>query len=455
MFNNLRIDKNRTAIIENGVKYTYDDLEKYSLRITDNIKTRFLVLFMCDNSYDALAAYYGFINKKIVVMLVKTVNDMNYLQTIMNAYHPNYIYCPAEIQVDADWVSDFGSYRLYQLNNKSMKMFDELAVLLSTSGSTGSPRFVRLSYGNLVSNTEQIIDALKIVDHDRVITILPLYYTYGLSIVNTHLYQGASIVLNKYSVMSTKFWDLIREQSVTTFGGVPFTYEYICKRKIKLHEFPSIRYVTQAGGALAGNVLDYFLSKETGVPFIKMYGQVEGTARIAVMPWAFATRKHDSVGKVVKNGKVTIIKENGNVSDCANIKGEICYQGPNVMLGYSYNANDLIKEDECKGSIMTGDIGFLDEEGFLYIIGRKKRFVKVCGERISLDEIENNLKTMSCVCACKGEDNNIKVYLESGDPDTVIHYMVNRLNIQRMYFNIYSVKYLPRNEAGKIKYSSI
>lgn len=452
MFGSLIIDKHHAAVIDNGVIYTYNDLDEYSRQITDNIKARSLVLFICDNSYDALAAYYGFINKKIVVLLIKPLSD---LQTIIKAYNPNFIFCPAKMKLNTHLLRCFGSYCLYQFNDKSIKMYDELAILLSTSGSTGSPRCVRLSYSNLLCNTKQIIEALGITKNDRVITTLPFYYTYGLSIINTHLYQGATIIANRFSVMSKKFWEEVREQEVTTFGGVPFTYEYIYKSGVNLQDFPSIKYLTQAGGKLDSNVTNYLLEEAIGVPFIKMYGQVEATARITVTPREFIKEKRESVGVAVKKGKIKIVAENGTVVEEANKIGEIFYQGPNVMLGYASRLEDLKKGNECQGSIMTGDIGYLDKDDFLYILGRKSRFIKVCGERISLDEIEAGLKILGCICACKGEDNKIMVYLESGEIDRVTQYMVNKLKIQRMYFNVNLVSCLPRNEAGKIMYSSL
>ncbi|RYI97112.1 MAG: AMP-dependent synthetase, partial [Actinomycetales bacterium] len=209
----------------------------------------------------------------------------------------------------------------------------DLRLLLSTSGSTGSPKLVRLSRENLTSNAHAIADYLDLHGDDRAITSLPLHYCYGLSVLHSHLVRGAGVVLTDLSVVDECFWDLCRRARVTTLSGVPYTFELLHRSGFAEREPGSLRRVTQAGGRLRPEaVREYADTCATrGIDFFVMYGQTEATARMAYLPPALAAAHPDAAGIAIPGGHLRI----DSVPDQPADVGEVVYSGPNVMLGYA------------------------------------------------------------------------------------------------------------------------
>ena len=256
----------------------------------------------------------------------------------------------------------------------------DLALLMSTSGSTGSPRLVRLSAGNLAANTEQIRQALGIRADDCAALTLPLTYCYGLSVLHTHLAAGASVLLTEHSVVDECFWQAAADAGVTTFPGVPHTFDLLERSGFAERDLPRLRYVTQAGGRMDPERVRAFaeLGRRRGFGVCVMYGQCEATARIACLPPELATEHPDSVGVPVPGAEVRIED------------GEIVLHGPNVMLGYADGPADLAR-GRTVDRLRTGDLGEITDEGLLRVVGRRARFVKVLGHRIDLDALERRL----------------------------------------------------------------
>ena len=289
-------------------------------------------------------------------------------------------------------------------------------MLISTSGSTGSPKLVRQTYTNIEENTRSIIQYLGITDSERAITTLPMNYVYGLSVLNTHLYAGAALILTDLVCYSKKFWDLFRSQEATSFAGVPFMYEMLDKlRFTKKIEVPSLRYMTQAGGKLSPDlqkkVSEY--ARDTGRKFVVMYGASEATARMGYLPMEYALEKEGSMGIAIPGGRFALLGEDDQEFDEPDRVGEMIYYGPNVTLGYAQQRADLAKGDENHGRLVTGDMARRDADGFYYIVGRKKRFVKILGKRVNLDEMERLLKKNfdSIDIACAGADDRLGVFV--------------------------------------------
>ena len=224
---------------------------------------------------------------------------------------------------------------------------------------------------------------------------MPPSYTYGLSIINTHLYSGASIVVTNLRVIEKAFWKLFNEQEVTSFGGVPYFYDIL--RKLKFHEInlPKLKYFTQAGGPLNRELTEYYLdyAEDNKIRFFVMYGQVEATSRMTYLPYKMSRKKTGSIGVPISGGKICLQNDKSN----DDVKGELIYEGKNVSMGYAICGEDLAKDDENNGVLVTGDLAKRDKDGFYYIVGRKKRFIKLFGNRVNLDETERLIKNIKSI----------------------------------------------------------
>ncbi|GAA0438428.1 AMP-dependent acyl-CoA synthetase [Actinoplanes capillaceus] len=280
----------------------------------------------------------------------------------------------------------------------------DLALLLTTSGSTGDPKLVRLSRSAVLANAEQVAESLDVTSDDVAITTLPLFYSYGLSVLHSHLLRGATVVLDRTGIMRRDFWAAVDEHRVTSMAFVPSQYEMLRRLRFDPAKHPSVRTLTQAGGRLRTDLVSDFAGRmeAAGGRMFVMYGQTEAAPRMACLPPSHLAGKLGSVGRAMPGGAFT-------VED-----GEVVYRGPNVMMGYAETAADLARGDDQGGVLRTGDLGRLDDEGFLYLTGRLKRMGKVFGVRINLDDVERQFP----VAAVAGDDR-IHVFAEGLSADEV------------------------------------
>jgi acyl-CoA synthetase (AMP-forming)/AMP-acid ligase II len=269
------------------------------------------------------------------------------------------------------------------------ELHPDLALLLSTSGSTGSPKLVRLSHDNVVANARSIAEFLALRPTDRAITSLPIHYCYGLSVLNSHLEAGAAVVLTDLSVADSCFWDLAAAANVTTMAGVPYTYELMDASGFADRRLPSLRQLTQAGGRMdPERVVGYAeLGRLRGFELFVMYGQTEATARMAFLPPACAASRPGSIGIPIPGGDLHILPVAGETRPAV---GELVYSGPNVMMGYAHTADDLARGPELT-SLRTGDLARQADDGLWELVGRVSRYAKVFGLRIDLDDVERHL----------------------------------------------------------------
>ncbi len=258
--------------------------------------------------------------------------------------------------------------------------------------------------------------------------------------------------------MDKCFWTLFREQEATTFGGVPYIYEMLKKLRFARMDLPSLRYMTQAGGKLSKELAEEFseICVQKGIRLIVMYGQTEATARMAYLPWEYAQSKAGSIGIVIPGGALQLVDTDGSVIEEPEVAGELVYTGKNVTLGYAQNRFDLIKPDENHGVLYTGDMAKRDADGFYYIVGRKKRFLKLFGSRVNLDEVEGLLRQQGVECACTGVDDHMDIYVtDATQIDRVAAYIREHTSINYSGFQIHAIDAIPRNDAGKILYSAL
>ena len=448
-FSDLERFADRTALIaSDGHQYSYKWLLEYGDAVAQQAAPRSLVFLIGSNTPQCIAGYVGFIRRGVVPVLINHTVSQEMIDQLVDAYKPEYIFRP-----NAD-----GEYELSQLATRNSQLFPELGLILTTSGSTGSPKFVRLTYENLFSNAESIAEYLEITADDRPITTLPMTYSYGLSIINSHLISGASIILTDAPIIGKEFWTLFKEQNPTTFGGVPFVYDMLKKLRFSRMNCPSLKYITQAGGHLSAELVKEYedICKQKGIKFIVMYGQTEATARMAYMPWDKLEGRENSIGIAIPGGEFFLIDDEGAVIDEADVPGELCYRGPNVSLGYATCRDELAKGDDNGGVLHTGDVAKRDAEGFYYIVGRKKRFLKIFGNRVNLDEVQTLLLKRGIESACVGKDDAMKVYVVTGtDCNSVRLLLAELLHLNLSAFTVVNIDAIPRNDAGKILYSKL
>ena len=438
--------KNIALINELNEPVTYQQLnnaiESFIERLPDY---QILVFLKVQNSYKSIVGYLACLRSKNPFLLIDAKIENSFLTQLIETYAPNYL---------------LEELTLKQLNTDQNRFPTDLAMLLSTSGSTGSPKLVRLSHENITSNTQAIVEYLGIGETDCTITTLPMSYSYGLSIINTHLHAGASIVLNDQSLLAQKFWEKVKTHHVVTIAGVPFSYQLLKKLNYTRFDTSSIRYLTQAGGKLDTETLGYFYQacKALGQQFIVIYGQTEASPRISYVPADMAGDKLNSIGIAIPNGRLFLSDSHGTEITSPFVEGELTYVGANVMLGYAENALDLQKGDQQKSLLATGDIGHFDEDGFFYITGRTKRFIKLYGIRMSLDEIDNWLAKNNIKAVTVGQDDLLTIFHESTSQN-----MVNetRKKIAKTFkINISCIKVIvidkvPRINGGKIDYKTL
>lgn len=449
---------------EYGNSLMYFELEQETQKLAAVIDDRCLVFCLCENSIGSIIGYTACINHNIVPAMLNAHLEKELLDNLLETYKPKFIWLPdeqiAEFEEMAVVYSAWG-YSLV-LTNYGIKcdLHPELALLLTTSGSTGSPKFVRQSYKNITANTESIIEYLALDDTEKAITTLPMNYTYGLSIINTHLMAGATLLLTDKGLMQKEFWNFFKTEGATSFGGVPYTYEMLDKLRFSRMQLPSLRYMTQAGGKLIPELHKKFAeyAMASGKKFIVMYGQCEATARMGYLPPEKAVEKCGSMGVVIPRGKFTLIDADGNEITRANTSGELVYQGDNVTLGYAESMEDLSKGDERHGILYTGDMAQFDEDGYFYIVGRKKRFLKIYGNRVNLDEIDRLIKGKfdSIDCASAGTDDHMYIFVTDVEiAKSVKDFVVEKTRLNPAAFKTIIIDEIPKNDAGKILYNEL
>ncbi len=451
-----------TIIEENGKIHQVQQILAKGDHFFSAISSGSLVLLLCQNQYESVFFYINAIEKGVVPILVDAESDALIVNGLIKEYHPDYIFTPSTKGVKFENYlveNNLGNYNLLKSDRQSsVTLNPELALLLSTSGTTGSPKLVRLSYNNLVSNASSISEYLGLDSSATAISSLPMNYSFGLSIINSHLFAVGSVVLTTESITQRGFWDLFKNFKVTSLSGVPYTFEILKKFRLLNAELPSLKMLTQAGGKLSNELVEHFaqFSTSKGIQFFVMYGQTEGTARLSYLTPESTIDKLGSIGRPIPNGEFHIIDEFGNKIDQPGTAGELVYTGPNVMLGYAECKGDLTLGDENKGRLQTGDIALFDEQGFYFIVGRIKRFIKLFGNRVNLDDLESLLLDRGVQSACVGKDNALVIYIiKPEDYDLVKDFLTQKLMIHFSVFDIRIIEKIPKNTSGKTLYSKL
>ncbi|MDO5424008.1 MAG: AMP-binding protein [Eubacteriales bacterium] len=457
-----KFSREQVAIIDESYqKVTYGELCDFTDEMKKLELERAIVFSLCENSAGALAGIIAFETLKVVPLLLSSHIEKELLSALESIYTPSYYWVPEsfEDKPAGEVLFQKYGYWLIRTRNRGYKIHDKLSLLMTTSGSTGSPKLVRYKYGNLEANAKNVAKAFGWTNKERCIADLPLQYTMGLNVINSHLVVGATILLIKSNLMSMEFWDFIKKQRGTNFTGVPFSYEIMMKLRFTRMNLPDLYTLAEGGGKLTDELYVKLCAyaKEKGKRFCPTFGTTETSARMAFCPPDMAAEKIGSIGKAIPGGELFLLDDEGNEISDIVAQGELGYRGPNVTMGYGICREDLEKGDEWQGEYHTGDIARRDEDGFYYIVGRKKRFLKLFGLRVSLDQCERLLKTdFDGEFACVGTDKKMTIYTTNQEAASKTpKYLSEKLNMNILAFQARYIANIPKNDTGKTVYAKL
>jgi acyl-CoA synthetase (AMP-forming)/AMP-acid ligase II len=438
------INRNRTFSIHNIL------IKK---PLENNLQGKLLSFLYVDNSITSISAFWNFYSSSSVLVLLSNQLNNSFKEQLEKIYLPDYIFDTSRTVIEnysaIQW-EDLVVYRSNQ-NHPPKNIHPDIKILLSTSGTTGSPKFVKLSDNNVYQNALSILDYLPITNKDVTPLNLPINYSYGLSVLTTNSIAGGQIVCSLEDILSKTFWINFETHGFTSIAGVPYTYEVLNRIGFTKKNYPSLKYLTQAGGKLSDKLIELFAeyAANNNVPFYIMYGQTEATARMAYLDHTMINTKIGSIGKPIKNGNFHI----------AQNTEELIYSGPNIYGGYAQNLDDL-GTFELITELKTGDIAKVDNEGYYYIVGRIKRFTKIFGLRINLDELEamlkNNFDNSTFVCLGQNDKNIFIGFNNSSIQEAKIkEFIQEAMKINQGFIKVKYIEEMPFTANGKINYSQL
>ena len=440
------------AIDDSGRSVTYGEICDFSVEFANHLPQRSLVFMLSENCIGSLLGYTAALSHRFVPLIISAATEEGLYNHLYELYQPEYLWMPLAKAKGKEIVFSAWDYCLVKTGNQPTSMYDELSLLLPTSGTTGSPKLVRHSYRNIEANADNVRRLFKLDGTEKAMAILPMHYTMGLSVIASHLLAGATLLLSGRSLLDKGFWATLKE--ATSFTGVPYSYEILIKMRFTRMDLPNLKVITQGGGKLTEamwNTLAQY-AHDNGKQFIATYGQSECTARMAYLPSELAMEKVCSIGIAEPGGKLSIVDDNGNETFEGEAQGEMVYRGENVTLGYATCLEDLMKGDENHGVMHTGDLARRDADGCYFIIGRLKRFLKIYGLRIGLDEVEQMIKAeFHTDCYCKGNDEKLIVLVTDPNLSNVLPpFIEEKTHLFHQRIEVQVVEAILRNEAGKV-----
>lgn len=448
-------DRERIAAVDDsGRSVTYGEICDFAKVFVDQLPKRSLIFILSENKIGSLLGYTASLINRIVPLILSASTEEGLYQSLYDKYQPEYLWMPLKKAEEKGFESLFVAWDfcMVKTGNQPAELYEELSLLLPTSGSTGSPKLVRHSYRNIEANADNVQRLFKLDGSEKAMAVLPMHYTMGLSVIASHLLAGSTLLLSARSLLDKGFWEMLKE--ATSFTGVPYSYEILTKVRFTRMDLPNLKVITQGGGKLTEamwNTLAQY-AKDKGKQFIATYGQSECTARMAYLPPELALEKVCSIGIAEPGGQLSIIDDSGTETFEGEAQGEMVYRGENVTLGYATCRDDLAKGDENHGVMHTGDLARRDADGCYFIIGRLKRFLKIFGLRIGLDEVEQMIKTeFKTDCYCKGNDEKLIVLLTNPQlQEQIPLFIEEKTHLFHQNIEVQLVKVILRNEAGKV-----
>jgi acyl-CoA synthetase (AMP-forming)/AMP-acid ligase II/peptidoglycan/LPS O-acetylase OafA/YrhL len=430
------------ALVTDDGELTFDDIRgRVEARRDELGSTRRLVMIEAAMTVEPVITYLASLEAGHPVMLVEPVSTTNEhasrarIESLVRRFDPD---VTAAVE-DDNWVlNETRSGTRHELH-------PDLAMLATTSGSTGSPKVVRLSRDNLLSNALAISQYLELEVADRAMTTLPLHYCYGLSVLNSHLFSGASVRLSSRSVLDSELWSDFEAAQATSFAGVPHTFELLEKTDFATRELPSLRYITQAGGRLDPEQARRFiqLGHHRGFDFITMYGQTEATARMAYVPSNLAEAAIGTIGIPIPGGQFRID------APADSDVGELVYSGPNVMMGYGEHPADLAL-GTTNHELFTGDLARQRDDGLYEIVGRSNRLTKIFGLRIDLDHVEQLFERRGVDVKAVSSDDKLILFVAAVDQTSAVaEHAASQWGLPAHVIEVHFIAEVPRTSSGK------
>ena len=442
------------AIDDSGEALTYGELCDFAAEFRKYLPERALLFLLSENCHGSLLGYVACLSNGIVPLILSARTEESLYTNLRDMYRPAYLWAPKAMAEKLGGRAVFQShgYVLLATGAEPVPMHPDLALLLPTSGSTGSPKLVRHSLRNIEANADNVRRLFQLTGEEKAMAILPMHYTMGLSVIASHLLAGSTLLLSGRSLLDRGFWSMLKE--ATSFTGVPYSYELLMKMRFTRMDLPKLEVITQGGGKLTPEMFQALAeyARDKGKKFIATYGQSECTARMAYLPAELALEKTCSIGFAEPGGQLSIVDADGNESFEGEATGEMVYRGENVTLGYAYGVEDLLKGDENHGVMHTGDLARRDADGCYFIVGRLKRFLKIFGLRIGLDEVENLIKQeYKTDCYCKGDDEKLVVLVTDARlVDALPGFIEEKTHLFHKNIEVRLVDAILRNEAGKV-----
>lgn len=449
------------AIDDRGQQITYAELAACPSRLNGLIPSRSVVFLLCKNTVGGLVAYISMVENGIIPVTLAGSIDKELFDVLFDTYKPQYICVESGDDEKYGFEAVYEERGFVYLHTKqdAYPVHEDLQLLMTTSGSTGSPKLVRYKKGNLEANAKNVALAWNWTDAERPVCDLQMNYTMGLNVINTHLYVGATLLMVSRNITDGAYWKFIKEKEATNFTGVPFSYDLLWKLRFPRMDMPHLTTLSEGGGKLTDvmfrNVAEF--CQNSGKRFIASFGTTETSARMAMLDADKAIEKQGSIGKAIPEGELVLFDETGNEIQQMEAEGELGYRGPNVTMGYAQCIEDLTHGDVFNGLYRTGDVAYRDADGYYYIVGRLSRFLKMLGYRVSLDQCENLIREKFKIdCACSGTDAKMKICITALDcSNEVKRFISEKTGIYSSMFEIVAVDEIPRNSTGKILYKQL
>ena len=410
------LGRDGTAVVDEGREVSYRELAALSADAVKGLKPQTVKVVVNGQDLATVATFVGCVNSGVVPLMVPATMDPELLARLRSMY-------------------------------EGKPTSPDLALLLTTSGSTGSPKLVRISRANLRADNEMSERLFSLDAATRMTMILPICYAWGLSVACAVLKAGGALVMTRRTVMDAELADVMLAAGATHLAGVPYMYEVLDRFRFFERKFPALRGLLVSGGALAPALRRKFAeeAKARGISFSEGYGQTETTGVMSTIRTDLLPERIGSIGRAGEGGRFRIDD------------GELVYEGPIVAMGYAVCAEDLLGGDEWKGVRRTGDLASIDSEGYVTLSGRASRFLKIFGNRVSLDEVENLVKDgfPGAGCAATGADGDLRVFVASAAPEEVERFLVAKLHFNATVMKVRAVDAIPLNANGKTDYPKL
>ncbi len=419
---------------DTGAQLCYGDLDDLRDRWAAQVPGRHIVALLCANTVPMLGAYIGLQAAGHTVLLLSSKIAKSTLDSLTQLYQIGAIIRPGPEEAAVELRTDVTAPDLHP----------DLSVCLSTSGSTGSPKLVRFTAKQLAENAFSIADYLNLTADEKPLAHLPFEYSYGLSVLHSHMAVGATVLLTEHSVMQKPFWE--RLEQATSISGVPFHFEMLLRMRLGRKSLPKLRTLTQAGGRLERKYAEelHAIATDRGWEFHIMYGQTEAGPRISWLPFDKMTTHFDCIGYAIPG---VSLERSG--------EGDLVVNSPSIMMGYAESVRDLSEGDQMNGQLMTGDLVEEPELGLFRIIGRKNRFIKLQGNRVSLSDVESKLGGLGYPVCCSGQDDTLVVFTEQSDIDIIRSAAIELFSFPTRSLKVVHIDTFPRTANEKIDYAAL